>query len=54
MIVDLFVERMEAHAERPAIGQFGPSHDVCPAKMLLVSSNGQTGHVLKQPQEHSA
>jgi protoporphyrin/coproporphyrin ferrochelatase len=30
MIVDLVVERMTAAAERPAIGELGPSHDVCP------------------------
>ncbi len=30
MIADLVVERMTGSAERPAIGELGPSHDVCP------------------------
>jgi protoporphyrin/coproporphyrin ferrochelatase len=29
MIRDLIVERIEAPAERPALGSLGPSHDVC-------------------------
>jgi len=31
MIRDLVVERMDPGATRPALGVFGPSHDVCPA-----------------------
>jgi ferrochelatase len=31
MIRDLIVERMMPGAERPAMGRYGPSHDVCPA-----------------------
>lgn len=30
MIRDLIVERMTDGAERPALGELGPSHDVCP------------------------
>ena len=28
-LADLIVERMTPGAERPALGRFGPSHDVC-------------------------
>lgn len=31
MIRELVVERLSESPQRPAIGQFGPSHDVCPA-----------------------
>lgn len=31
MIRELIVERITGAAERPALGSFGPSHDVCPA-----------------------
>jgi len=31
MIRELIVERMAPGAERPALGELGPSHDVCPA-----------------------
>lgn len=30
MIADLIVERLQPGGERPALGQFGPNHDVCP------------------------
>ncbi|MFO0909568.1 MAG: ferrochelatase [Isosphaeraceae bacterium] len=30
MLRELIMERLEARAERRAIGQFGPNHDVCP------------------------
>lgn len=30
MIADLIVERLTGTSERPAIGQYGPNHDVCP------------------------
>lgn len=32
MIRELIEERIEAGRERPALGAFGPSHDVCPAE----------------------
>lgn len=35
MLRELIVERIEQRAERPAIGQFGPSHDVCPVDCCL-------------------
>ena len=35
MIRELVVERMIGAAERPALGTFGPSHDVCPADCCL-------------------
>ncbi|TWT90569.1 Ferrochelatase [Pseudobythopirellula maris] len=30
MVCDLIAERVEGLAERPALGELGPSHDVCP------------------------
>jgi ferrochelatase len=30
MIADLVLERITGASERPAIGELGPSHDVCP------------------------
>ena len=33
-LADLIVERMTPGAERPALGRFGPSHDVCAARLL--------------------
>jgi protoporphyrin/coproporphyrin ferrochelatase len=35
MIRELLVERMTLGAERPACGDFGPSHDVCPVDCCL-------------------
>ncbi len=35
MIRELIVERMTPNAERPALGQFGPNHDVCPENCCL-------------------
>lgn len=35
MIRELIVERMEPGAQRPAVGNFGPSHDVCPVDCCL-------------------
>jgi len=35
MIRELIVERMTPGAERPAIGKFGPNHDVCPLDCCL-------------------
>jgi ferrochelatase len=35
MIRELIVERMTRGAERPALGNLGPSHDVCPADCCL-------------------
>jgi len=35
MIRELIVERMTPGAERPAIGNFGPNHDVCPVDCCL-------------------
>lgn len=31
MLADLIAERVEGRADRLAVGQFGPSHDACPA-----------------------
>ena len=35
MIVDLIEERMSLDTERPFIGGYGPSHDLCPANCCL-------------------
>ncbi|HEX3998772.1 MAG TPA: ferrochelatase [Pirellulales bacterium] len=35
MIRELLVERMTPGAERPALGTFGPSHDICPLDCCL-------------------
>ncbi len=35
MIRELIEERMTPGADRPAIGQFGPSHDICPENCCL-------------------
>ena len=35
MLSDLIVERVSGAADRAAIGQFGPSHDVCPPDCCL-------------------
>jgi ferrochelatase len=43
MIRDLIVERIEQSAERPALGQFGASHDVCPADCCLPGTPPSTG-----------
>ena len=35
MLADLVAERIEGRADRPAVGRFGPSHDVCPVDCCL-------------------
>jgi ferrochelatase len=35
MIADLIEERMSGRSERPALGELGPSHDVCPTDCCL-------------------
>jgi len=35
MIVDLIEERLSTDTERPCIGSYGPSHDLCPANCCL-------------------
>ena len=35
MICELIEERMSDNPTRPALGRFGPSHDVCPADCCL-------------------
>lgn len=35
MIVDLIEERLECDTERPSVGGYGPSHDLCPANCCL-------------------
>jgi ferrochelatase len=41
MIVDLIVERLRTGTERPAIGGFGPSHDLCPSDCCLYTQTGR-------------
>jgi protoporphyrin/coproporphyrin ferrochelatase len=38
MIRDLIVERMTANPERPALGERGPNHDICPVGCCLLGS----------------
>lgn len=40
MIVDLIEERMSLDTERPFIGGYGPSHDLCPANCCLYPQTG--------------
>jgi ferrochelatase len=35
MIGELVVERMTPGSDKPALGNFGPSHDVCPVNCCL-------------------
>ena len=46
MIRELVEERMTPGAERPALGNLGPSHDVCPIDCCLAAAharrNGQS------------
>jgi ferrochelatase len=39
MIRDLIVERMTASPDRPALGNRGPNHDICPLHCCLIGSN---------------
>jgi protoporphyrin/coproporphyrin ferrochelatase len=46
MIVDLIEERLRPDTARPALGSYGPSHDLCPANCCLYP---QTGRPPTQP-----
>jgi ferrochelatase len=35
LLRNLIVERMTANPEKPSMGQYGPSHDVCPIDCCL-------------------
>jgi ferrochelatase len=41
MIVDLIEERLAINTPRPAIGTYGPSHDLCPANCCLYPQTGR-------------
>jgi ferrochelatase len=43
MIVDLIQERLAEGTERPYIGDYGPSHDLCPANCCLYPQTGRPG-----------
>jgi protoporphyrin/coproporphyrin ferrochelatase len=43
MIVDLIEERLETDTERPYVGDYGPSHDLCPANCCLYPQTGRPG-----------
>ena len=45
MIRELMIERIEQWPERPALGEYGPSHDVCPVDCCLPMSPRGTGAV---------
>ncbi len=42
MVRELVVERMSDHADRPALGGLGPSHDVCPVDCCLYTPRRPT------------
>ncbi len=42
MIVDLFEERLNGQPERPYLGSYGPSHDVCPENCCLYTARRPT------------
>jgi len=41
MIVDLIEERLSPDTERPFIGDYGPSHDLCPTNCCLYPQTGR-------------
>jgi ferrochelatase len=41
MVVDLIEERLRPGTERPYVGVYGPSHDVCPANCCLYPQTGR-------------
>ena len=41
MIRELIVERMTQAADRPALGELGPWHDICPANCCLYTPTGR-------------
>jgi protoporphyrin/coproporphyrin ferrochelatase len=41
MVVDLLEERMSPDTERPCLGSYGPSHDLCPANCCLYPQTGR-------------
>jgi len=41
MIVDLIEERLSLDTERPFLGGYGPSHDLCPANCCLYPQTGR-------------
>ncbi len=43
MIRELIVERMTGAIDRPALGQLGPSHDVCPENCCLYTPTRPPG-----------
>jgi len=43
MIVDLIVERLSVGTERPSVGTYGPSHDLCPANCCLYPQPARPG-----------
>ncbi|MEM1303871.1 MAG: ferrochelatase, partial [Planctomycetota bacterium] len=49
MIRELLVERIEGWSERPALGDFGPSHDVCPADCCTYTPRRPAGRPAGRP-----
>jgi ferrochelatase len=41
MVVDLIEERLSTGTDRPALGSYGPSHDICPANCCLYPQTGR-------------
>ena len=49
MIVDLIQERLSEGTERPCLGEYGPSHDLCPANCCLYPQTGRPGPPSTRP-----
>ena len=49
MIVDLIAERMAGASQRPALGSYGPSHDVCPQDCCLYPRPTRPAHAAAPP-----
>jgi ferrochelatase len=41
MILDLIIERMTENPERPALGEHGAHHDICPVECCLPGTRPQ-------------
>jgi len=41
MVVDLIEERLRRGTDRPSVGNYGPSHDICPANCCLYPQTGR-------------
>ncbi len=51
MIADLIEERLFHRVERPCLGSYGPSHDVCPADCCLYTRPSRPEHTQRMSQQ---